>query len=223
MSDAENFGQRMHRLKVERNGRDPGGPGRRSIAETYRRQIGAVERTFADALPALAQTYVDELWTKEPETCPDHRRVLACPVQGCGYHSDRTEFDHKAAAYAFDRLLGRPTSRSENALYGRRAADAHDLRRPHRARPGRRSVRRGWDGRHLPRRVRRRLTHAADRLPDGTSGWRSGRWRSLAVAPTSWGATAGTPTPSPDHRPRRGISTASVRTARRGVICHLAE
>jgi hypothetical protein len=116
MSEGENFGQRMHRLKVERNGRDPGGPGRRSIAETYRQQIGAVERTFADAQPALAQTYVDELWTKEPETCPDHHKPLCCPAEGCTYRSQRTAFDHRAAAYAFDRLLGRPTSRSENAL-----------------------------------------------------------------------------------------------------------
>ena len=60
--------------------------------------------------------YVDELRVKDAETCPAHSRVLRCPEQGCGHASQRTAFDHKAAAYAFDRLLGRPTTRSENAL-----------------------------------------------------------------------------------------------------------
>ena len=111
----ENFGARMNRLRRER-GIPLGGPGRKPIAEKYRKQIAAVERVFAGALPDLARTYVGELQVKAPETCPEHRRVLRCPAEGCGYPSQRTMFDHKACSYVIDRLLGRPVARSENNL-----------------------------------------------------------------------------------------------------------
>lgn len=42
--------------------------------------------------------------------------MLRCPEVGCGRVSERTAFDHKAAAYIFDRLLGRPLTRSENSI-----------------------------------------------------------------------------------------------------------
>jgi hypothetical protein len=115
-SGGENFGQRMVRLKRERGLPQSENAGRKPIAEKYRAQVEAVERTFAGALPALTETYIAELWTKEPETCPTHHKLLRCPAKGCATVSRRTEFDHKAAAYAFDRILGRPTSRSENSL-----------------------------------------------------------------------------------------------------------
>ena len=113
---AENFGQRMVRLKAERGTGTRPGPGREPIAQKYRPQVQAVERTFAEALPAEAQRYVDELAPKEPERCPDHGRILGCPVKGCETISQRVAYNHRAAAYAFDRILGRPTTRSENTL-----------------------------------------------------------------------------------------------------------
>ena len=113
---AENFGERMARLKAERGTGTRPGPGRRPIAQKYRPQVQAVERTFAEALPAEAQRYVDELAPKEPERCPDHGRILGCPVKGCQVVSQRVAYNHRAAAYAFDRILGRPTTRAENVL-----------------------------------------------------------------------------------------------------------
>ena len=111
----ENFGQRMVRLKQER-GLSIAGPGRPARGKKYAKAITAVEQTFASALPQVAQTYLDELQAKQPEQCPDHRRVLRCPEKGCEYRSQRTSFDHRAAGYVFDRLMGRPVSRSENSI-----------------------------------------------------------------------------------------------------------
>lgn len=83
MSDAgANFGVRMYQLRVER-GLPIGGPGRTPRAAKYGRQIAAVERTFADALPAVAEAYVDALAAPAPERCPDHGVVLRCPEVGC--------------------------------------------------------------------------------------------------------------------------------------------
>jgi len=111
----ENFGERMIALRRER-GQPLGGPGRTPRAAQYGKQIAAVERTFAGALPALAAAYVAELQATDPERCPDHKSVLRCKEPGCGRVSERVAFDHKAAAYVFDRLLGRPLTRSENTL-----------------------------------------------------------------------------------------------------------
>jgi hypothetical protein len=111
--EPESFGQRMVRLKREHGLPQSQRAGRKPIAEKYRKQIAAVERTFADALPELAQQYVDELRVADPETCGVHRRRLVCPVKGCEQQSERTRFDHKAASYCIDRLLGRPTTHVE--------------------------------------------------------------------------------------------------------------
>jgi hypothetical protein len=111
----ENFGDRMTRLKRER-GIPLGGPGRKPIAERYQNQIAAVEQAFADALPTLAGEYTDALRVHDPETCPEHRTVLRCPAVACTTHSRRTQFNHKAAAYVFDRLLGKPGPRPENTV-----------------------------------------------------------------------------------------------------------
>lgn len=93
-----------------------GGPGRKPIAEKYRPAIERAERVFAKALPEEAGRYIDELAAKEPEECPVHHRVLSCDAHGCTYESQRTVYDHKAAAYVFDRIMGKPTIRSENTL-----------------------------------------------------------------------------------------------------------
>ena len=114
--DGENFGERMARLKAERGTGTAPGPGRPKIAEKYRKQVDAVEKTFAAELPALAQEYLDELHPKDPERCPTHHRVLACPATDCNVRSQRTAYNHKAAAYALDRIMGRPTTRSENTV-----------------------------------------------------------------------------------------------------------
>jgi hypothetical protein len=90
--------------------------GRKPLAERYRRQVQAVEKVFADALPALAQEYLDELHPRQPEECRQHHVTLCCPVKGCEQQSERTAFDHKAAAYALDRILGRPTARLEQSI-----------------------------------------------------------------------------------------------------------
>jgi len=110
-----NFGERMHKLRVER-GQPIGGPGRTPRAEKYARQFAAVERTFGEALPAVAAHYVATLQATDPEHCPEHKGLLRCAEPGCGRVSERVAFDHKAAAYVFDRLLGRPLTRSENTL-----------------------------------------------------------------------------------------------------------
>ena len=111
--DERNFGERMRDLRRERGVTNPGRP---RIADKYRRQLEAVEKVFADALPELARQYVTELQVQAPETCPAHHRVLRCPEPECSHQSQRTAFNHKAASYALDRLMGRPTTRSENAL-----------------------------------------------------------------------------------------------------------
>lgn len=112
---AGNFGDRMTAIKRER-GIPLGGPGRRTIAEKYKRQIASVEKTFADALPELAREYVSELHVHAPERCTVHGGVLRCAEPDCSVQSARTAFDHRAAGYALDRLLGKPTTRSEGTL-----------------------------------------------------------------------------------------------------------
>ena len=112
----ESFGARMARLKAERGTGTAPGPGRPTIASKYTKQIAAANTCSAAAMADEAQRYIAELAPKEPETCPSHHRVLACPVQGCEVESERTAYDHAAARYLFDRIMGRPTSRSENAL-----------------------------------------------------------------------------------------------------------
>lgn len=106
------FGQRMRELRQER----PWTAGRKPIAEKYKRFIGAAERVFANALPAEAERYVEELEVKAPEQCPYHNGVLVCREPDCNYESHRTAYDHKAAAYVFDRVMGKPTTRSENTV-----------------------------------------------------------------------------------------------------------
>jgi hypothetical protein len=105
------FGARMRELNAERGVKPPG---RRRIADRQGRLVGAAERVFALALPEQAERYVAELVGKEPERCPNDDRVMECPQ--CGLQSQRTHYDHAAARYVFDRIMGRPTSRSENTL-----------------------------------------------------------------------------------------------------------
>ena len=112
---SENFGERMTQLKRDR-GIALGGPGRTPRDEKYARQFAAVEQTFAAALPAVAKTYVAELSRPAPERCPEHGVVLRCSERGCEQESERAAFDHKAAQYVLDRLLGKPLTRSENAV-----------------------------------------------------------------------------------------------------------
>lgn len=113
MDGEENFGQRMTRLKRE-GGLNMGG--RHKIADKYKRQIAVTEKVFATAAPAIAQEYIDELSPADPERCPLHGGVLACTDRSCFYESQRTTFNHKAAAYALDRIMGKPTTRSENVI-----------------------------------------------------------------------------------------------------------
>jgi hypothetical protein len=113
------FGSRMAQYKRERGLPLSVNTGRKPIAEKYRKQVTAVEKTFADRLPVLAQEYVDELRPRDPEQCPVHHRTLRCPVQTCEHRSERTAFDHKAAAYALDRILGRTTVRVEATVTAR--------------------------------------------------------------------------------------------------------
>jgi hypothetical protein len=117
------FGQRMVRLKRERGLPQSQHAGRRPLAEKYRKQIAAVERTFADSLPQLAQQYVDELRPHAPEQCARHHVVLRCPVKGCEQQSERTSFDHRAAGYVIDRLLGKPSQRLEQTVAVRLVAE----------------------------------------------------------------------------------------------------
>ena len=111
----ESFGARMIALRRER-GQPLGGPGRTPRAAQYARQRAAVEQTFAGALPALAAAYVAELQATDPERCAEHKAILRCPEPGCGRVSERVAFDHKAASYIFDRVMGKPLTRSENTL-----------------------------------------------------------------------------------------------------------
>lgn len=105
----------MKRLKQERGGTGAG-PGRRRIADKHGHVIGRVERAIAGALPALAEEAVGEIRVKAPERCEEHGTVLRCPEPGCDTRSQRTAFDHKAFAYLADRIMGKPTTRSENTL-----------------------------------------------------------------------------------------------------------
>jgi hypothetical protein len=114
-----NFGRRMMRLKAERGLPHNSGAGRKPLSEKYRKQVQAVEQVFANALPELARTYLDELQPHDPERCPTHHRVLVCPVAHCGEQSQRTAFDFKAAAYALDRILGKPSIRVEATVTAR--------------------------------------------------------------------------------------------------------
>jgi hypothetical protein len=118
-SEPPSFGQRMQALKRARGLPPQVGGGRKPLAEKYKRQIAAVERTFADALPQLAQQYVAELQPADPERCPQHHLVLRCPAKGCEHESERTAFEFRAVQYAFDRLLGRPTTHVEASVQAR--------------------------------------------------------------------------------------------------------
>lgn len=114
METAGNFGQRMTQYKRENGLPHTRNSGRKPIAEKYRPQIAAVERAFAENAPSLANAYVDEVKARDPEECPDHHAVLTCPE--CGHPSQRKFFDHRSAQYVFDRIMGKPTTRSENAI-----------------------------------------------------------------------------------------------------------
>lgn len=103
----------MARIKRAR-GESPAGPGRPRIVDKHGRYVNAAERAFAVALPAEAERYLAELLVKEPEQCPGHGLVLRCPE--CGHRSERTKYDHRAASYVFDRIMGKPTTRSENVI-----------------------------------------------------------------------------------------------------------
>lgn len=109
----ENFGQRMSALRRERGVTNPGRP---RIAEKYKPQIVAAERIFAGALASEAERYIEELAPQEPERCGVHGKILECPVRECVVISQRTEYDHKAAAYIFDRIMGKPTARTETTV-----------------------------------------------------------------------------------------------------------
>ncbi|MGD9889711.1 MAG: hypothetical protein AB7R89_25690 [Dehalococcoidia bacterium] len=111
----ETFGQRMARLKRER-GQNSGGPGRPRIADKHGRYVNQAEAVFARQMPAEAERYIAELDPKEPEVCEIHGRILACPVERCQTISQRTAYDFKAAAYLFDRIMGKPTARTENTV-----------------------------------------------------------------------------------------------------------
>ncbi len=111
----ESFGERMKRLKQER-GESGAGPGRKRIRDKHGRLADETLRIFGEAMPEVAQTYLDELNPKEPERCAIHGQVLRCPVDDCTVESERTEYNHKAAAYVFDRVMGKPTTRSENVV-----------------------------------------------------------------------------------------------------------
>lgn len=111
----ENFGDRMTRIKRER-GLHVGGPGRSRIADKWKPQIKLTEQTFAGVMPAEAQIYVSELQSKEPEECPTHHRLLGCSHPQCNYTSQRTKYNHDAARYVFDRIMGKPTARLEQTV-----------------------------------------------------------------------------------------------------------
>jgi hypothetical protein len=118
LADAEllSFGQKMVALKKARGIPQSVGAGRKPIAERYKRQISAAERTFAGALEELATEYVAELRPHDPERCPVHRHILCCPDPGCEEQSQRTAFNFKAASYVFDRIQGKPTTRVEASI-----------------------------------------------------------------------------------------------------------
>src|SRR5690349_6058747 len=106
----------MAELRAKGEIPEPPRTGRRPIAEKYRSQIHAAELAFAKSMPREAKRFVDELAPKEPEECPIHHATLTCPVDGCFQESQRTAYNHHAAQYVFDRIMGRPTSRSENTV-----------------------------------------------------------------------------------------------------------
>lgn len=108
------FGERMAKLRAEGKIGAPTNAGRKPIAEKYRTQIAATEKAFARSMPREAQRFIDELAPREPEQCPTHHKTLCCP--DCDYASHRRNYNHTAAQYVFDRVMGRPTSRSENSI-----------------------------------------------------------------------------------------------------------
>src|SRR5579871_1057662 len=111
MDDTLNFGQRMAQRRREAGTKNPG---RKPIAEKFKRQIDGTLKVFGDNLPGLAEQYVDEVRVRDPKRCPEHDKVLRCPE--CDHLSQRKTFDHHAAQYVFDRIMGRPTTRSENTV-----------------------------------------------------------------------------------------------------------
>ena len=108
-----NFGAKMAALRRERGVKNPGRP---AIRQKYDRQVASLERRFADALPELADEYLAELRTRAPEMCVEHRLILRCPVRDCDRQSERAALDFRAVQYVVDRIMGRPTSRSEGTL-----------------------------------------------------------------------------------------------------------
>lgn len=109
------FGRKVAALALAKTGKASFG-GRRPIAEKYADQLGQAEELLAASLVQTVKDYIAELRPKEPETCPYHKRVLQCPVEICDHESQRTSYNHAAAAYHMDRMFGRPTSRSENTI-----------------------------------------------------------------------------------------------------------
>lgn len=114
MADPD-FGKRMaeaRRLRGDTSSPNPAG--RPKIAEKFKRQIANTEKVFAEAMAESAELYVKTLVDVDPEHCPEHGVILECPQ--CGYESQRQLFDHKNAAYVFDRIMGKPTARTESTL-----------------------------------------------------------------------------------------------------------
>lgn len=107
------FGKKMAALRAERGGWKAG---RRKLIERHSGDAAAVEAVFSKAMKRLAQDYIDNLAVIEPEECPRHQAILVCPDESCHYESHRTVFKHAMAQYVFDRIMGRPTSRSEVAI-----------------------------------------------------------------------------------------------------------
>jgi hypothetical protein len=112
VADEGNFGERM---AVIRRARGITG-GRRPIAEKFRTQIAATEQAFARDMPGEAKRYIAELAPQEPEACSVHHRRLACPVKACPVESERIPYNHRAAQYVFDRIMGKPTNRTEQSV-----------------------------------------------------------------------------------------------------------
>lgn len=101
----------MALLRKERGEKHPGRP---RIADKHGRIVNRVEALIAADLPEEIETYIRELKIHAPERCSEHGLVLSCSE--CGKMSQRTQYNHKDAQYLFDRIMGKPTTRSENTL-----------------------------------------------------------------------------------------------------------
>jgi hypothetical protein len=80
-------------MAVHRGRRSPH-QDRRRIADKHGRLVNAAEEIFAKAMPEEARRYIEELTVRELERCPEHGKVLGCPIQGCGVISQRTDRNH---------------------------------------------------------------------------------------------------------------------------------